>query len=159
QVVPADVVLKPGARATFKVRAFNANGQFLREVKAEWSLPQPPPPMGAKVAPPPLKGEVNSKGVLTVADKPPAQHGLVQAKALGLTARARVRVAPVLPYRQDFKQIPTGAPPAGWINAAGKFVVVEANKVKMLKKTNTNPNPLLARSRTYISVPTLKDYT
>src|SRR5262249_42701801 len=47
QVVPADVVLRPGEKVTFQVRAFNAEGQFLREVKADWSLPSPPPPPGS----------------------------------------------------------------------------------------------------------------
>jgi outer membrane protein assembly factor BamB len=159
QVVPADVVLKPGGQAQFKVRAFDDKGRFLREVKAEWSLPKPPLPMGAKVQPPALQGKIAFDGRLEVSDKLPAQQGIVLAKAAGLTATARVRVAPKLPYFQDFSKVPVGAPPAGWVNVAGKYVVVELEGKKVLKKTNTSPNPLLARAHAYISVPTLKDYT
>jgi outer membrane protein assembly factor BamB len=159
QVIPADVVVKPGQQVKFKVRAFNANGQFLKEVEAEWSLPRPPLPMGAKMAPPALQGKIGPGGTLTVAEKLPAQHGLVLAKAGGLLGRARVRVAPVLPYQQDFSKVPVGGLPAGWVNTAGKYTVVELDKVKVLKKTNANPNPLLARANTYISVPTLRNYT
>jgi len=70
-----------------------------------------------------------------------------------------VRVAPGVPYHQDFSKVPVGAIPGGWVNCGGKFVVVELNKQKVLKKTNTNPNPLLARANTYIGMPTLKNYT
>jgi outer membrane protein assembly factor BamB len=158
-VVPADVVLKAGGRTRFKVRAYDDKGRFLREVNAEWSLPRPPLPMGAKAQPPALKGTITSKGRLQVSKKVPAQQGIVLAKAAGLTATARVRVPPALPYRQDFAKIPVGALPAGWVNAAGKFVVVELDGKKVLKKTNINPNPALARARTYIGKPTLKNYT
>ena len=36
------------------------------------------------------------------------------AKAEGLTGKARVRVAPVLPYSQDFGKLPPGAVPGGY---------------------------------------------
>jgi hypothetical protein len=122
-------------------------------------LPQPPKPPQAKLQPPALKGKITSKGRLQVSKKMPVQQGIVLAKAAGLSATARVRVAPTLPYYQDFSKVPVGAPPAGWINVAGKYVVVELEGKKVLKKTNTSPNPLLARAHAYISVPTLKDYT
>jgi hypothetical protein len=159
QVVPADVVLRPGEKAKFKARAFNAKGQFLEEVEAEWSLPRPPIPQGAKEAPPALKGHIAGDATLVVAEQPPGQYGLVQAKHGALTARARIRVVPALPYKQDFSKVPVGRFPGGWVNVAGKFVVVEREGKKVLQKTNTNPNPLLARARAYISVPTLSDYT
>jgi outer membrane protein assembly factor BamB len=159
QVVPADVVLKPGEKAKFKARAFTANGQLLKEVEASWSLPQPPVPMGATAAPPALQGKIGDDGTLAVSEKLPAQFGLVRAKAAGLVAQARVRVAPVLPYKQDFAKVPVGRTPAGWINAPGKFAVVELDNGKVLRKTNNNPNPLLARARTYITMPIPADYT
>ena len=49
QVVPADVELAPGGSATFKVRLFDKNGNFLNESPAQWSLPLPPKtPTGAQ---------------------------------------------------------------------------------------------------------------
>jgi outer membrane protein assembly factor BamB len=160
QVVPADVVLEPGQSVAFKVRAFDAHGRFLKEVKAdEWSLPAPPPPPGAKQAPPALQGQVSPEGKLTVAKQVPGQQGAVLAKALGLTSRARVRVVPSLPYQQDFEKIPVGAAPGGWVNAQGKFVVEQMNGTKVLKKLATNSNPLLARANAYIGLPQLTGYT
>jgi outer membrane protein assembly factor BamB len=159
QVVPADVVLNPGRTAKFKARLYDSNGQYLKDVEAEWSLPQPPIPMGATAAPPALQGKIASDGTLSVSEKLPGQFGLVQAKAEGLIGRARVRVAPILPYKQDFSKVPVGRTPAGWVNAPGKFAVVELDKERVLRKTNNNPNPLLARARTYIGMPIPADYT
>ncbi len=68
QVVPADIVLTSGESATFKVRAFDEHGHFLKEVTGEWSLPVPPVPKGAKQGPPALKGEI-AAGKLTVDPK------------------------------------------------------------------------------------------
>jgi outer membrane protein assembly factor BamB len=160
QIVPADVVLSPGKSVKFTVRAFDDHGRFLKVVttKSKWSLPAPPPPPNSKLKPPKLKGKI-SKGKLTV-DKPvPAQQGLVQAKVGDLTGLARVRVAPVLPYRQDFQKVPVGAPVGGWVNCAGKFVVEEKDGMKVLKKTNVLPSPLVARARTFITLPQKDDYT
>jgi hypothetical protein len=87
------------------------------------------------------------------------QQGAVLARAENLNGRARVRVVPRLPYMQNFEKIPVGRTPGGWINAQGKFVVVETKEGKALKKTAENPNPLLARANTFIGMPDLTDYT
>jgi outer membrane protein assembly factor BamB len=159
QVEPADIVLSPGETMTFKARTFDAMGHFLKEVRAEWSLPAPPPPPGAKSSPPPLHGQINGEGQLFVDKMPPGQQGMVLAKAEGLAGHARVRIAPRLPYMQDFEKIPEGAVPGGWVNAAGKFAVVQRENSKVLMKTANNPNPLLARAHAFITIPTATDYT
>jgi outer membrane protein assembly factor BamB len=159
QVLPADVVLSPGESTHFKVRAFNGHGQFLREVKAEWSLPTPPRPPNAKASPPPLKGDITTEGVLRVSQALPSQHGYVEARVGKLAGRARVRVVPHFPYKQDFSKVPLGATPGAWINCQGKYVVVEKGGGRALKKLNTSPNPLLARSRTFFGPATMKNYT
>jgi hypothetical protein len=96
---------------------------------------------------------------LTVAKAPNGQFGRVTAKVNGLTTHARVRVAPVLPYTMDFEKVPLGRTPAGWVNTAGKFAVVEKGGNKMLRKRNDNGSPLVARAKAYISAPHLADYT
>jgi outer membrane protein assembly factor BamB len=159
QVVPAEVPLEPGESATFKVRAFDDHGRFLREVEAKWSLPAPTPPPGAAGKPPALKGGIDADGKLTVDKMLPGQFGLVQADVEGLTARARVRVVPRLPIRQDFKKVPEGAVPGGWVNCQGKFAVQTVNGAKVLKKLATNPSPLFARANAYMGKPNLTDYT
>jgi outer membrane protein assembly factor BamB len=168
QVVPADVVLDPGESVAFKVRAFDGHGRFIKETKADFSvgpMPLPTPPPGAPPppkgpTPPPLKGTITEDGKLTVEKTPPGQFGVVTAKAEGQSAVARVRVAPTLPYTQDFSKVPENRTPAGWINAQGKFAVVKLPDDSFaLKKLANNNAPSLARANAYIGKPTLTNYT
>src|SRR5260370_29045985 len=96
--------------------------------------------------PPPLKGEL--KGAEFTADKTtPGQHGYILATVGGnMTARARVRVAPTLPYKQDFEKVPVGATPGGWVNTTGKFDVIDQGGNKELRKLAFNTNPPVARA-------------
>jgi outer membrane protein assembly factor BamB len=157
QIVPADVELAPGGSTSFKVRLFDKDGNFVKESPAEWSLPLPPKtPTGAQ--PPALKGEVQN-GRLTVAKDLPGQQGYVEAKAGGLTGRARVRVVPQLPYKIDFERVPVGATPGGWVNTQGKFAVVDLNGNKVLKKLASDSRPTSAKANAYIGMPDLTHYT
>src|ERR1019366_8829718 len=58
QIVPAEIALHSGQSATFSARAFDSDGNFIKEVKAEWSLPAPTLPKGVKGNPPALKGDI-----------------------------------------------------------------------------------------------------
>jgi outer membrane protein assembly factor BamB len=161
QIVPADVAVHPGAKVEFKLRTFDANGFLVGEVKAseaQWELPSPPLPPGAKASPPPLDGAIKD-GVLTIDAKKSSQQGYVTATMGKLKGKARVRVAPVLPYVQDFSKVPVKAVPAGWVNTQGKFYVDEVAGKKVLKKVNDKASPLLAKGNAYIGLPDLKDYT
>ena len=158
QIVPADVTLSPGESVRFKARTFNANGELIGEVQATWSLPTPPRSPRAPLsvpAPKPLQGTIRPDGTLQVAKDVVGQSGYVQATAHGLTARARVRVAPVLPMNYDFES----GLPDGWANLGpgAKFVVVDLDGNKVLKKTANNPR--LRRAIVYMGMPQLKDYT
>jgi outer membrane protein assembly factor BamB len=175
QVVPADVTLTPGQSVNFKALAYDDKGELIGAVKADWSLagPLPPlfpigfpnPPAPSKGSPPPpMKGELSDANgtttKLTVGNVPPAQFGRVVAKANGLTAYARVRVAPIMPYSPDFSQVPLGRTPGGWVNCQGKFSVVKmADGTIALKKRNDAPSPLIARAHTYIGLPDMTGYT
>jgi outer membrane protein assembly factor BamB len=174
QVVPADVALTPGQSVTFKAVAYDDHGQRIGEVKAEWTLagPLPPvfpigfpnPPKTTASSPPPMKGDLSASSgestKLTVGAIPPAQFGRVVAKAGGLTAYARVRVAPILPYAIDFAKVPVGRTPGGWVNCQGKYAVAAMKDGTLaLKKRNDAPSPLVARSHAFIGLPNLSDYT
>jgi outer membrane protein assembly factor BamB len=166
QVVPTDVAVEPGDAVQFMARTFDSKGRFLKEVPAQWSVapmlpPAPPPPQqqGKSEGPPPLKGEIGAQGKLTLAREPPGQFGGVVAKADGLTARARVRVMPRLPYKQDFEKVPEGRTPGGWVNCQGKFAVQQKDGSKVLVKLATVASPLVSRANAYISKPGLSDYT
>lgn len=159
QVIPADVTLYAGQSASFKALGFDVNGDFVSEMKVEWSLPEPTPPPGAKTKPPALKGAITPDGKLTLDSKMASQQGYVLAKFEGITGRARVRVAPKIPYANDFEKVPDGAVPGGWVNTQGKFIIktVEGNKV--LAKVNDKFTPLISRGHAYITMPDSKDYT
>jgi hypothetical protein len=70
-----------------------------------------------------------------------------------------VRVAPVLPYQLDIAALPLGAYPGGWLNAQGKFFVVERDGRKVLQKGAVNPIPPIARANGYITMWNVGDYT
>jgi outer membrane protein assembly factor BamB len=159
QIVPADVTVHPGAKVNFKLYGYDANGNFVKALDgAEWSLPTPPTPPTAKTGPPALTGEIKD-GALAVDAKKPSQQGYVEAKLNGMTGKARVRVAPVLPYTQDFSKVPDGAVPGGWVNTQGKFLVATVNGDKVLKKVNDKASPLIARGNAFMGLPDLHDYT
>jgi hypothetical protein len=123
-------------------------------------LPTPPLPPNAKTPPPALKGEITQDGKVTVAAMVPNQGGLVKLDADGLSAMARVRVVPRLPYVQDFEKLPDGAVPGGWVNTGGKFAVKtlpDGNKV--LAKIAATSSPLLSRADAFIGPPTMSGYT
>jgi outer membrane protein assembly factor BamB len=176
QVVPADVALMPGQSVTFKARAFDEKGRLIGEVESEWSLagtlppvfpigiPAPPPPKVKPTPPPALKGKLSAmSGVstkLTVGGNPPAQFGRVVAKMGGLTAYARVRVAPMMPYTMDFAKVPLGRTPAAWVNCQGKFAVVKMKDGTLaLSKRNNHPSPIVYRTHAYIGLPSATGYT
>lgn len=168
---PADITVTPGASVQFRPVLFDAKGNRLPgvagDVAVEWSLPAMTPPPGSPTGGqpiPPLKGMADKEGKVVVAGDVPAQSGVVQANLkVGdkvLTARARVRVAPRVPYAQNFQAIELNRIPTGWINLAGKFAVVELpDKTKALKKLAQNPNPLVARAFAYITPADAADYT
>jgi outer membrane protein assembly factor BamB len=163
RIFPADVVLKSGGTEKFSVVYFDANGREVKDArpaspKHEWLLPLPPKtPAGAQ--PPALNGKIDDAGALVVGPLP-GQQGYVDFKEADKPmARARVRVAPQLPYSQDFEKVPDGATPGGWVNAQGKFTVVEKDKRKVLAKVNTDSRPPFARANAYITTPDATDYT
>jgi outer membrane protein assembly factor BamB len=153
QVVPCDVVLKPGEKATFAVRTYDDKGRLIADhVKAEWAIgkvmiPPPPTPPGkpAPATPPQptpagnLKGQVDDGGTYEAENGPPQGGAVVATVDAGgekKTGFTRVRVMPNLPWSFDFENSPVGKPPLTWLNAGGKFAVTEMpDHNKVLVKT------------------------
>src|SRR4029077_12027390 len=98
------------------------------------------------------------KATLTVSPMP-GQQGYLEFKSGNMMARARVRVAPSLPYKQDFTKVPVGATPGGWVNTMGRYAVVDLDGKHVLKKLSENAAPPVAKARAYIGLPGDKDYT
>lgn len=175
QVVPSDVSMRPGESVVFKAVAYDANGRRVGEVKAEpgnlagmlppvYPVNLTPPPAPKSAAPPPLAGTlvpVDGKVGFTAAKTPNGQFGRVVVTGPDLlSGYARVRVAPALPYVQDFSKVPELRSPAAWVNTMAKFSVAKLpDGTQILRKRNDNASPLVARANAYIGDPQTSDYT
>lgn len=144
QLVPYEVLLKPGETVRYRLRLYDDRGRFVRE--------EPQPSFA-------LEG---LKGALAGASFTPAadagwQAGVVKATAGALTATARVRVAPPPPWSFDFEGGTGEAPPPWWINSTGKFFVREHGGSRALMKRNDIL--LTKRGRLFFGTNTASDYT
>lgn len=141
QVVPAELLTKPGAKHEFQARLFNARGQLLRESAAEFSLDGP--------------GQISSAGLFEAA--PDAAHTgtIVRAKVGNLEGSARVRVVPDLPWQFGFDGLKE--PPASWIGARYRHVVRNIDGNDVMVKVTTIPKG--TRSRSWFGPSDLHDYT
>lgn len=164
RLYPYETLAKPGETVKVELKYLDANGRELPAPKAsdvKWSLPTPAIPKGKTTAPPPLKAELKGEGnVGTVTlEKLPTQQGTVEAAAGKLTAKARIRVAAQIPYKQDFEKTPEGAVPGGWVNSAGKFQVKKLpDGSSVLSKVNTDGRPPFARANGYFTPPNASNY-
>jgi hypothetical protein len=177
QVYPADVTLHPGEKVDLSAWAYDKNGVLLGKTDVTWTLAPmsppvfpkgmtpPPPPAGAPppAVPPALKAALSAamgkETSVTIDKAPPNQFGRVLAKANGMTAECRVRIAAPVPFIADFAKVPLTRTPGGWVNCQGKFGMVSINGKNILKKLAVNPSPLVARANAFITTPDAKDYT
>jgi outer membrane protein assembly factor BamB len=145
QVVPTELILKPGEKVNFRVRLFDAEGNFIREEpSAEWSLDQ-------------LKGTI-ANGSYTVASDAIGQAGLVKAKVGNITGSASVRVFPPMPWSENFDALAPNSAPPNWVSMTMKFAVRDQNGNKVLAKL-TEGSSLLSRSRAYMGPSDWSNYT
>jgi outer membrane protein assembly factor BamB len=146
QVVPTELILKPGEKVNFRARLFDEQGRFIREeTAATWSLDQ-------------LRGQLE-KGQFTAAAEGSAQAGQVKATVGQVSGTARVRVVPPLPWSENFDSLAVGAAiPAHWVNATGKYAIREVDGNKVLVKT-TEGSSLMSRARSYMGPSDWSNYT
>jgi outer membrane protein assembly factor BamB len=141
QVFPYEVVLDPGEKVTFRVKLFDAKGNFVREEKvATWEST--------------LGGTVDN-GVFTAPDGAAAGH--IKVKVGEVAGQARVRVIPPLPWSYDFDQWTGETPPAHWTNTAGKIFVreLEGNK-GLIRVPDATPQ---RRTRVFMGPSDWSNYT
>lgn len=145
QVVPTELILKPGDTVNFRVRLFDEKGLFIREEKsATWSVEQ-------------LKGSVSNGQFVAQTDSLP-QAGLVKATVNGVTGSASVRVFPPLPWSENFDGMAVNTLPPSWVNTTMKYTVRDVNGNKVLVKT-TEGSSLLSRARAYLGPSDFSNYT
>ncbi len=118
QVVPAEVLIKPGESVLFRVRAFDDKGIYLRDVGGAWTSAN--------------LGTVDASGKFTAADG--LRAGVLTAEAAGFKVTARIRVIPDLPMTEDFEKLELEKSPSHWIGSTGKFFVREKDGKKVLVK-------------------------
>src|SRR5215212_4141711 len=145
QVVPTELILKPGDKINFRVRLFDAQGNFIREEPAaSWALDQ-------------LKGTVEN-GHFTAGAESVAQAGWVKATVDGVTGTANVRVFPPLPWSETFDSFAVNTLPPSWVNTTLKFNIQDLNGNKVLTKLTTGSS-LLTRARAYMGPADWSNYT
>jgi outer membrane protein assembly factor BamB len=146
QVVPTDLILKPGESVSFRVRLFDDRGRLIREEdNAAWSLEG-------------LRGEV-AKGKFSASAEAVAQAGMVKATVGQTSGAARVRVVPPLPWTESFDALAVGSlVPAHWANATGKYAIREMDGTKVLVKT-TEGSSLMTRARSFMGPASFANYT
>ena len=144
QVAPTELVLMPGQTVKLRARLFDAQGRYLRDEPATWSLDG-------------LKGTV-ADGAFTTANDPVEQAGVIKATVGALTGQARARVVRPMPWKETFDGYADGAAPAGWVNAtAGKLSVTTVDGQKVLQKAPDET--LFKRIRAFIGPVTWSNYT
>ncbi len=171
QIVPAEVVLKPGEKARFRVRKLDANGLFVEEVKdvraVRWAPYIPPTALVRST----MEGRFNAAGELEIPANAVVSAGAWVAELDGLKGYIRGRVLPPLPLFEDFESFeltntttntlepPTkfAYPPLAWIGARFRFEVREVDGTRAL--TKTIDNKFFQRGITFVGRPDMSRYT
>lgn len=166
QIVPCEVLLRPGEKATFTIWALDASGKRMHRVTegVEWA-PFVPPTAKVKAK---MDAAFNDAGELVAGADAKLSAGAFKATAGGLSGTIRGRVIPNLPYTEDlesFELTQTHAqegvkfayPPLPWITARMRWEVRERDGSKVLAKTTDNL--ILHRAYTFVGHPDESNYT
>jgi outer membrane protein assembly factor BamB len=145
QVFPYESLLAPGGKQDFRLRLFDASGNFIREEKAaaSWAVDQ-------------LPGTMSADGVFVAGKESGA--GFVKATVGGVTGQARVRVIAPLPWSMNFDDPTSEGPPTWWTGAPGK---VFQRAVEGVGSVLVRPRDQTVgrRAKVLMGPPTLKGYT
>ena len=171
QIIPSEVLLSPGARASFRARKLDVHGFLVEEVKdmsaLKWASYVPPTAL-VKAR---MEGAFNEQGELVVPEGAGLSAGAWEATLGHLKGYIRGRVLPRPPLSEDFEAFdlsntttntvepPTAFayPPLPWIGARFKFEVRDLEGTKAL--TKTIDNKFFQRATVFIGAPALKNYT
>ena len=165
QIIPAEVLLRPGESASFRVRSIDALGLVVDDnvQGVIWEKFIPPT---AKV-----KSEMDANfvdGALVAKTDARVSAGAFKATSGDISGTIRGRIITQLPYAEDFEgyQLPEkhatepvqfAYPPLPWIGARFKWEVRDVDGNKVLAKTTDNP--LLQRAITFLGHPDESNYT
>jgi outer membrane protein assembly factor BamB len=168
QIIPSEVLLRPGQSASFHGRSIDANGftvEDIKDIKAvKWASYIPPTARVKSV----MKAEFNDNAELVAGNETTPSAGAFEATLGDLKGYIRGRVLPYLPLHQDFewmKLTETNAvdselfayPPLPWIGARFKFDVRDRENNKLLRKTTSNR--FFQRATVFLGAPDARNYT
>lgn len=139
-LTPVELILASGQKVELQVKAYNKNGQFVRIIK-DASITA----AGG--------GSVGPGGVYTAPESGFAAVTLT-AKSDEMTATARIRVIPQLPWKFDFADDKV---PGVWIGANYRHKPAPLDGEKGLVKVSTIPKG--TRSQSWMGSTNLHDYT
>ncbi|GDX39995.1 serine/threonine protein kinase [Armatimonadota bacterium] len=167
QIIPQEVLLRPGEKVDFTIRGIDANGfvtQVFDSKLAKWEKYIPPT---ARVRSN-MSASVNENGELVADSAALPSAGAFMATIDGFKGVIRGRVLPAPPQKEDFEGFQTtetspfdggkfAYPPLGWIGARLKWDVREVDGNKVLAKTLDNV--FFQRSTVFFGQPSLSNYT
>ena len=128
QLVPAEVLIKPGETVEFKTRLFNQLGQFLKDTDATYVVVGP--------------GQIDKQGKFTADKSTGHAAATVTAKVGELAGTARVRIEPPLPWKFDFDD---GEVPVTWVGARYRHVPRDVDGEPRSRRSRRFPRGRAAR--------------
>ncbi len=141
QLAPVELLLRPGQRAQFQVRAYNKKGQYLKLIEdATFSTDN--------------NGTMADDEIFTAPGDSKSAAVIITAKHGELTSAARVRIIPPLPWSFDFND--KTVPPT-WIGASYRFQPKDVDGESVLVKISTIPKG--TRSQSWMGWTNLENYT
>ncbi len=141
QVVPAEVLMRPGEQQQFRTRIYNGLGQLLEEKGADYRVRGP--------------GSITPDGTFQADPEAAHQAAYISASVGDVSGVARVRIVPPLPWEFTFEDI--SEPPIPWVGARHRHVIRNQDGNHVLVKVTTIPKG--TRSRCWFGPPDLSDYT
>ena len=167
QVIPSEVVLRPGQKANFHSRTIDAKGFPVQDVKdanaLKWVTFIPPT---AKVKSS-MKASFDAEGALVAANDTIPSAGAFEGTYENVKGYIRGRVLPYLPVHQDFESFTLAEtnsagqlfsyPPLPWIGARFKFEIRDKDANKVL--TKTIDNKFFQRAMVFFGAPDASNYT
>lgn len=158
QLSPWDTLLKPGEIQDFTLRAYNAHGEEV-PIPSDAQLDYMASPRGT------VTQTADGRVEFTAAENMEHDCALVSCKMGGLTATARVRVVPPLPWNFDFER--RDDVPLSWVGGRIRYNRREDNSGNhyLAKPTELPTRPgapttkLGTRSQMWMGDTDLEDYT
>lgn len=147
QLIPAETYLMGGGEIEYELRAYDSNGRLIKSVPPTLE-PQPDLP-GAKAEGAKLAFAADAK----------EQAGHVLARWGDLTASARVRHFPELPWQWDFEGYTGKQVPVSWVAATPRLAPEQVDGSTALKKAGGTDVKGLPSSYIWLGPPELRGYT